>query len=320
MPPRRVDRRSAPLPVEQRRCAQIIGCWAVALSLLCAAVWVEPGQAEPQLASLRFSVPGLAGVHGPREHVIAVWSKPAAVDDKLPIVIAFHGKTESELGPSRGYASWVERYGLGKAYAALLDPPLSPAAFGGLVRPDALSALNQELHAHAFQGVVTVGVYTPDLLLAVSEPEKIQRYAEWVAHALVPEVQRKLPLASTAPRQVGVDGVSLGGMVALEVGLRFPAVFGANGAMQPAVRGREALLAALAEQARTKQHQNLRLLSSDRDPLLPVTRTLSTELRKRHVAHQLVVTPGGHDYAFNRGPGAIELLHFHDRALREVAQ
>jgi iron(III)-salmochelin esterase len=114
--------------------------------------------------------------------------------------------------------------------------------------------------------------------------------------------------------------VSLGGMVALEVGLRFPDVFGAVGAMQPAVRGREALLAALAEQARSKQHQNLRLLSSDRDPLLPVTQTLSQELRKRHVAHQLVVTPGGHDYAFNRGPGAIELLHFHDRALREVSQ
>lgn len=319
MPPRRVAPPSAPR-VKPPRNAQMLGFWAVALSLLCAALFAEPGKAEPQLASLRFSVPGLGGPQGAREHVIGVWSKPNTVDDKLPIVIAFHGKGESALGPTRGYAAWVERYGLGKAYAALLDPPLTAAAFGGLARAGELSALNEELRAHAFQGVLTVGVYTPDLLLAVGEPEKIQRYAEWVAHTLVPEVQRKLPVASTIPRQVGVDGVSLGGMVALEVGLRFPAVFGAVGAMQPAVRGREALLAALAEQARSKHHQNLRLLSSDRDPLLPVTQTLSQELRKRHVAHQLVVTPGGHDYAFNRGPGAIELLHFHDRALREVAQ
>jgi enterochelin esterase-like enzyme len=91
--------------------------------------------------------------------------------------------------------------------------------------------------------------------------------------------------------------------------------------MQPAVRGRESQLADLAELARSVQHrQRLRLLSSDADPLLPVTQELSQELRKRRIAHQLVVTPGGHDYAFNRGPGAIELLFFHDRALREVAE
>jgi hypothetical protein len=59
-------------------------------------------------------------------------------------------------------------------------------------------------------------------------------------------------------------------------------------------------------------------LSSDKDPLLPVTKKLSEELRKRSIAHTLVVTPGGHDYAFNRGPGAVELLRFQERALREV--
>ncbi|MDB4986398.1 MAG: hypothetical protein JWN04_1576 [Myxococcaceae bacterium] len=347
MPLRRAVPPSVRLPPDHKRCAELIAFWSVALVMLCAAGWTERSKAEPvkpepvksepvaahaapdvasrpdsralepPLSIVRF---GLAGVAGVREQVIAVWSKPRSSEDKLPIVVAFHGKGESALGPARGYAAWVDRYGLGHAYAALLGAPLTASAFGGLVRPSELNALNEELRAHAFQGVLTVGVYTPDLLGAVNEPEKLQRYAEWVAHQLVPEVQRKLPVASTTPRQVGVDGVSLGGMVALEVGLRFPEVFGAVGSMQPAVRGREALLAALAEQARAKQHQNLRLLSSDRDPLLGVTQTLSSELRKRHVAHQLVVTPGGHDYAFNRGPGAIELLHFHDRALRELPQ
>jgi enterochelin esterase-like enzyme len=135
----------------------------------------------------------------------------------------------------------------------------------------------------------------------------------------LPAVRRAFPFASETPRHAGVDGVSLGGMVALEVGLRFPQVFGSVGAIQPAVRGREMELAARADKARTVQPQQLRLLSSDADPLLPVSRELSRALRKKRVGHQLVVYPGGHDYAFNRGPGAIELLHFHDVALRALA-
>ena len=75
------------------------------------------------------------------------------------------------------------------------------------------------------------------------------------------------PVVSQEARAVGVDGVSLGGMVALEVGLRHPEVFGAVGAMQPAVRGREAELAARAERAAQRFPQTVRLLSSDRDPL-----------------------------------------------------
>jgi hypothetical protein len=279
---------------------------------------------EARTSTLRFEVPSRPGetrVGAEPEQAIAIWSTPVSVDEKLPLVIAFHGRGESALGPARGYAAWVELYGLNKAYTALLGGPLTRAAFGGLVREGELSALNAELRARAFQGVVTVGVYTPDLLADVGKPEKIARYATWVARTLLPAVQQKVTVASRVPRQVGVDGVSLGGMVALEVGLRFPDVFGAVGTMQPAVRGRESQLADLAEQARTtQQRQVLRLLSSDADPLLPVTQELSQELRKRRIAHQLIVTPGGHDYAFNRGPGAIELLHFHDRALRAITE
>jgi enterochelin esterase-like enzyme len=284
------------------------------LLLLAAAYPVQrPVRAASSLTSQRFSVEAPKG----REQAIAIWAPPADENDKLPVVVAFHGKGESVLGPTRGYAAWVERYGLSNAYNALLTPPLSAAAFGGLVREKELNALNAELKEHAFRGVLAVGVYTPDLLSEANDSEALARYASWVADVLVPKVQKTFPVASSAPRQVGVDGVSLGGMVALEVGLRHPEVFGAVGSMQPAIRGREATLAALAAEARAKHHQQIRLLSSDADPLLPVTRTLSSELRKRHVAHELLITPGGHDYAFNRGPGAIELLHFHDRALRE---
>lgn len=273
------------------------------------------GSAQARVQHKRF---GVKGPSGAREQVVAVWAPPRAADVKLPLVIAFHGKAESQLGPAQGYAAWVERYGLVRAYDALLGAPLTARAFGGLVREPDLAALNAALEARPYEGVVVVGVYTPDLLVEVGHPEKIDAYATWVARELVPQLRAALPVASTAPRAVGVDGVSLGGMVALEVGLRFPDVFGSVGAMQPAVRGREPAIAELAERARRVDRQALRLLSSEADPLLPVTRSLSEELRKRRLPHALIVTPGGHDYAFNRGPGAIELLRFHERALRTL--
>jgi dienelactone hydrolase len=280
--------------------------------LLFAALFAKVGQADPTVLTRRFTIAGMAGP----EQAIAVWSPPRDSEQKLPIVIAFHGKGESTLGPKRGYAAWLERYGIDAAYAALLGGVLEPASFGGLVREAELAFKNRALAQRPFAGVLAIGLYTPDLLRA--QPAELERYARWVAEQVVPEVRRSFPFASSVPRQVGVDGVSLGGMVALEVGLRFPEVFGAVGTMQPAIRGREVLLAKLADEARAREPQQLRLLSSDRDPLLPVTQALSRELRSRHIGHQLAVQPGGHDYAFNRGPAAIELLLFHDRALRDL--
>lgn len=288
------------------------GRWASALAaLLVSALLVPIGHATPPGTSTRrFTVDGLHGV----EQAVALWTPPASPDGTLPIVIAFHGLGESRLGRARGYDAWVERYGLRQAYEALFRGWMTPAAFGALIGERELSSFNAELSRRPLAGVLVVGVYTPNLLRA-SEAE-VARYARWVAHELVPQIRTAFPFASCVPRQVGLDGVSLGGMVALAVGLRFPEVFGAVGAIQPAIGGRERELAALAAQA--KQPQRLRVLSSDDDPLLPAAHSFSQALRQRRIGHELVVYPGAHGYAFNRGPAAIELLHFQDRALRAL--
>ena len=287
---------------------------------LCLAFWLvgvtgltAEGLAPKTVASLRFDV---RGPDGAPQRALAVWPIPMAPSEKLPIVLAFHGKGESQLGPERGYAAWIERYGLRKAYDALLGGPLGAAAFGGLVREGELAAVNRGLRIQPFRGVLVIGVYTPDVAPA---SDQLDHFATWVARELVPQLQRRFPFASNAPREVGIDGVSLGGRLALEIGLRFPDVFGSVGTMQPAISGREAQLADLAQRARARP-QRLRLLSSDDDPYLPATRNLSRELRSRRIAHDLVVTPGAHDYAFNRGPAAIGLLRFHDLALRRVTR
>jgi enterochelin esterase-like enzyme len=280
------------------------------------ALWPAPGTRASGVGVQVTHFP-IHGPQGERATAVAVYPLPKRVHgEPLPVVVAFHGRGESRLGPDEGYRAWVDHYGLAEAYDALLGGVLVREAFGGLVREAELRVVNAELRTRAFRGLLVVGVYTPDLLGDAHTRGEVDAYAAWVAERLVPKVQRTFPMASQVARQVGVDGVSLGGMVALEVGLRYPEVFGAVGTMQPAIRGHEQAIADLAARAHAKAPQHLRLLSSEHDPLLPTTRALSEALRARHLDHTLRVTLGGHDYAFNRGPGSIELLRFHDAALR----
>jgi pimeloyl-ACP methyl ester carboxylesterase len=290
----------------------LVACGLSVLLSLAALFPQAPALADTALVkSSRFSV---TGPDGSKQAAIGIWPRQRDGGERFPVVFAFHGMGESKSGPERGYLAWPEKYGLFEAYDAVLSPPVSAQAFGGLVRDAELQALNRRLAKRAFDGVFVVGVYTPEFAEEGREAA-LDAFAAWLVNTLLPRVLDVFPVANPEPRTAGVDGVSLGGMVALEVGLRHPEVFGAVGTMQPAVRGREVALAERAAQAMQKQPFAMRLLSSDGDPLLPVTRKLSEELRKRTVPHELVVTKGGHDYAFNRGPGAFELLSFHDRAL-----
>ena len=297
-----------------RLVAGVFAAWIGCFGALCGSGGT--GLARPmRVQTARFRVHGLFG----RENAIAIWTdhrrKPG---ERLPLVIAFHGMGESKAGVDKGYKAWVDRYGLVEAYDALLGGPVAKQALGGLVRDGELSSLNAALEARPIEGVLVVGVYTPDLLPVGEREPQISRYAAWVANKLVPKIRRMFPIASEGVRSAGVDGVSLGGAVALEVGFRHPEVFGSVGAMQPAVRGYTEQVAELAAAAHRAAPQRVRLLSSDRDPLLDTTRSLSAALRARKIPHTLRVTPGGHDYAFNQGPGAVDLVRFHDRALRDI--
>ena len=164
---------------------------------------------------MRFAI---HGPNGERQSALGRWPTERPQDERWPIVIAFHGMGESRQGPDKGYRAWLERYGLGPAFEALLGNSLTKDDFGGLVRDEELQSLNSELKARPFRGVFVVGIYTPDLLAEVSHPAKIEAFSNWVAKRLVPKVRDTFPVASQVEREVSVDGVSLGGMVALEVG------------------------------------------------------------------------------------------------------
>jgi hypothetical protein len=232
----------------------------------------------------------------------------------LPVLVALHGRGESARGVEAGARGWRDDYRLDAILRRLHAPPLAAADLGDLVTPERLALLNASLERDEYRGLVIATPFTPDprdRTAAGARP-----FARFVVDRLLARVRAEAgsPLRRDA---TGIDGVSLGGRLALLVGLSHPEVFGAVGALQPALRADEAeALSALARSAMERHPVALRLVSSDWDPFLPAIRAVSERLRRDGVAHELLVTPGPHDYAWNRGPGGVEMVLWHERVLR----
>lgn len=248
--------------------------------------------------------------------VAVTWSRAAPGvrrDTNLPTLVALHGKAESLRGPDRGFLGWVVDYRLPDAFGALQRGALTRQDYGGWVRDEHLKQVNAELKSRAFSGLCVVTPFTPDLLDEPVGSPAIREFGDWVATVMLPHVRQRFEALSASRETTAVDGVSLGGRLSLEVGLAHPETFGAVGATQPAITGREQALATLA--ASTSKRPNIRLLSSDGDPFLGATQRLSELLRGQQVPHSLSVVPGPHNARFNRGPGAIEMLFHYDRLI-----
>ncbi len=233
--------------------------------------------------------------------------------ERYPVVIALHGR--GEANPERGHIGWASRYGLSDAFEVLSGNRVSSLNYRGFVRESHLGYVNESLRERPFRGVMVVTPYVPDMSGEPLGSERMRALGEWLSGPLLEAVRSTFPSAAVTREGTGIDGVSMGGRVALEVGFTHPETFGVVGGIQPAVQGNEAALAERAAEAARAYPQRIRLLSSDDDPFLLATRRLSTELVERRLRHRLTVVPGPHDYGFNRGPGSLELLLYHDRAL-----
>jgi len=141
--------------------------------------------------------------------------------------------------------------------------------------------------------------------------------AGFLLDTLLRKLRTETP-ATAKPEATGIDGVSLGGRAAISVGLYRPEAFGAVAGLQAAFdRENTSDFVARAERALAKNpHLHLRLLTSTEDYYLPVLRGFHSALERKGVRHDFLVVPGPHDYVFNRGPGALEMLVYHDRVLR----
>ncbi len=234
---------------------------------------------------------------------------------RWPLLVAFHGWGESNRGVDAGAWGWARDYELGASDAELRHTPLRREAFLGFVEPARYDRLRRDLDRRPYRGVIVVAPYTPDTLDG-DAGILAQAYADWVATTLVPRARRELPVLQDRAA-TGVDGVSLGGLTALEVGFLHPEVFGVVGALQPAVNRRVERV--LGRRRAGAPSQRVRLVGSRSDSLTRHVMALHDAMTARRVPHDLRLVEGPHDYVFNRGPGGVEMLLFHDRALRGLS-
>jgi hypothetical protein len=248
---------------------------------------------------------------GVSTHAAILVPKAQQATTRFPVLVALHGRGEALKGPQRGALGWPNDYALQHALGRLCAPPLTTDDFEALVTPDYLSNLNRELATNPWGGLIVVCPYLPDLDL--HRDTEVLDYGRFLVNVLLPRVSRELP-ATTA---VGIDGVSLGGIVALRVGLKNADVFGAVGALQPAIN--DANVGDLVDLARAARAQRptlaLRLTTSHDDVYRDVTNALSSGWHRAEVAHDFSELPGPHDYVFNRGPGAYEMVTWQRRVL-----
>jgi hypothetical protein len=254
------------------------------------------------------------------EKALALVPTWGGAGERFPVLIALHGRGEAVRGVAAGARGWWHDYDLGRAIARLRSPPLTRGDFQGFVSEDRLARINASLAQRPFRGLVVVCPWVPDLL---SEKDRTNLdaalpFGTFAVEQLLPRVMAETP-AQTEPPAIGIDGVSLGGRVALLVGLEHADRFSALGTLQAAILESEA--PALARRARQalagRGARHLRLLTSDQDYFRGAIAELHAALNAEQVAHEYLVVAGPHDYAFNRGPGGIEMLLWHDRVLRE---
>lgn len=247
----------------------------------------------------------------PEERVVVMLPDPLP-PGQLRAVIALHGRGESLKSPELGAMGWPRDYALTRAYARISNPPLTSEDFEGLVDPGALESKNRALAERRFGGLAILCPFLPDI--DPFDADKVAAYGRWLVDDVLARAKAELPIAGTRGA-TGIDGVSHGGIVSLLVGLARADVFGAVGALQPAILAEKvSALTAVANGAKSRLPK-LRLTTSHDDYFRAAIAETDQSWTAAGIEHDYDDLPGPHDYVFNRGPGAYELLFWHDRAL-----
>ncbi|HEY3498995.1 MAG TPA: alpha/beta hydrolase-fold protein [Polyangiaceae bacterium] len=274
--------------------------------------WPAPAFAQPgsDLEEHELEVPGERLAR--RALVLVPRSGPRP--DRL--VVLFHGLGETS-SEALGIRAFADRYGLVAADRRLRRPPVERTLKDAVYLTDErIGEVNAELAREAYRGLSLVCPYTPNVFRQPSTAAALDRYATWVVEGLLPVVRRSLALPGGA-ESTGVDGVSLGGYVSLEVFLRKPEVFGAAGCLQGAfsVPLADVYAARFAEALARVGRRSLRIASSSWDKGKPASDRLVKKLRERGIACASSVTPGPHDQRWLREVGCLDALLHYDRAL-----
>ena len=245
---------------------------------------------------------------GPKRATVLV---PRPTPDKLPVLVALHGLGET-TDPVTGANAWPKSYALQRAYERMLEPPLHPDDFQNLVTSERLSEINESLIKRALGGVIVACPYLPK---DIGGGVPMELYGQWLGERLLPRVRSELPVSSDV-RATGIDGVSLGGWAAIRIGMLRPDLFGVVGALQPAIVDNAMVDWAVSLLAQNLKGRPFRFVTSTEDLYRGTLTELDKRLTGKGIPHEFAMTPGPHDYPWNKGPGSIEMLLWQDRALR----
>jgi hypothetical protein len=228
----------------------------------------------------------------------------------LPVLVLLHGRGEALKKPERGARGFLDDYALEHNWRWLSDPERSPPKD----TPDAFrQSVRAQLSERSFTGMVVVMPYLPDRFRGPELFDNASEYAR-VLRELAQQVKGDLPVRQDRDAWA-LDGVSLGGRVAMAGVSELADTFGAVGSVQAAIDERElSRFASLLEQAR-RQNPALQvtLATSEQDYFRSVLERYHRLLSERRLSHDWSVLSGDHSYAFNRGVGVAHLLLTYDR-------
>lgn len=233
---------------------------------------------------------------------------------RVPLLVVLHGLAET-VDEEMGAYAWVKRYGVAEGFAHARAPgTISVASLKKMATEERVSEIKDSLETKPFRGMVIACPYTPNIWkVGVSVDAALDAYASWLFDVLVPRLRAETPVNA----KLGLDGVSLGGYASLGVGVRKLADIDALGCVQAAVSTGDAASWAdrIQKAFASKGAKPLGLITSTQDAFRKPVEMLSAELKKRSIAHDFRLAIGPHDQPFLRGPGSLEMLLWHDRAL-----
>lgn len=235
-----------------------------------------------------------------------------AAGQKAPCLVLFHGLGEAKEGHESGAYAWLDRYGAASCYARLRRPPLASIHKRKDLTDARATELNEELKKNPFGGLVLVCPFTPNVWSFRDTPGTLNALADFVVGDLMTRVGKEIPEADTT--KVGLDGCSLGGFVSLEVFGRKSSSFSSFGVVQPAIGHRQ--IGGYVEQIKARKGLPVHVETSTADPYWLVSKDLHAALGKAGVSSDFIAPPGPHDQPFLRDVGSVEMLLWHDRALR----
>jgi len=240
-------------------------------------------------------------------------------NQKWPVAILLHGYAQALAG-ERALSAWGAEYDVLSAYKNLNEGAVVATAALGASRTQ---AINEELRTAPFHGMVLVSPVTPIPYFQRDLAQALTHYADWMQQDLLPAVAQVAPV-STAPEAIGLAGVSMGGLVGLELMWRFPERFGAYCGIQIAIKRSQAesyawLLQRAFQRLDGGRGRPVGVVTSTRDTYRWSNQAFYRALRRNHVEASIELREGGHTSRWMRQAGSLESLFWLDRTLHAPA-